>query len=133
MRCKCMSVQNVIDALQKVVDKTKPCCVWINSCDPEVTYEGGARIPVVYVDDLENFGVTDICCEETIDTEHDAFCKFCTSLQCARENSVCIAYKEHYGIPLSEEDKELKKLYAIVNAEITKGTFANVGKEKQDG
>ena len=60
---KHLTVQEVIDLLMKVEDKSKPCCVWINSQDPEPVYTGGARIPVTYVDDLVNFGVTDICCE----------------------------------------------------------------------
>ena len=63
-------------------------------------------------------------------TDPDGFCTYCSSLQCDRETTLCTAFKEHYGIPFSEEDKALKKLYAIVNAEIAKGTFANVGKEK---
>jgi hypothetical protein len=60
---KHLTVQEVIDLLMKVEDKSKLCCVWINSQDPEPIYTGGDRIPVTYVDDLENFGVTDICCE----------------------------------------------------------------------
>ena len=60
---KHLTVQEVIDLLMKVEDKSKPCCVWINSQDPEPVYTGGSRIPVTYVDDLKNFGVTDICCE----------------------------------------------------------------------
>ena len=60
---KHLTVQEVIDLLMKVEDKSKPCCVWINSQDPEPVYTGGDRIPVVYVDDLVNFGTTDICCE----------------------------------------------------------------------
>jgi len=51
-------------------------------------------------------------------------------LQCDRETNLCIAFKDHYGIPLSREDKQMKELYALVNAEIAKGTFANTGKEK---
>ena len=66
-------------------------------------------------------------------TDPDGFCAYCSSLQCDREANLCIAFKEHYGIPLSEEDKELKRLYALVNAEIAKGTFSHIGKEKQDG
>ena len=61
---KPLSVQEVIDLLMKVEDKSKPCCVWINSQTPEPVYTGGDRIPIVHVDDLENFGVTDICCEK---------------------------------------------------------------------
>ena len=60
---KHLTVQEVIDLLMKVEDKSKPCCVWINSQDPEPVYTGGDRIPVTHVDDLDNFGVTDICCE----------------------------------------------------------------------
>lgn len=63
-------------------------------------------------------------------TDPDGFCTYCSSLQCDRETNLCIAFKEHYGIPLSDEDRQTKKLYALVNAEIAKGTFANVGKEK---
>ena len=70
-KARCMSVQNVIDTLNKVEDKSKPCCVWINSCIPEVTYEGGSRIPIVYVDDLENFGCTDMCCEYIWDDDNE--------------------------------------------------------------
>ena len=65
---KPLSVQEVIDLLMKVEDKSKPCCVWINSQIPEPIYSGGDRIPVVHVDDLENFGVTDICCEAPVQT-----------------------------------------------------------------
>ena len=64
---KHLSVQEVIDLLMKVKDKSKPCCVWINSQEPEPVYTGGDRIPVVHVDDLENFGVTDICCEAPVE------------------------------------------------------------------
>lgn len=60
---KHLTVQEVIDRLMKVEDKSKPCSVWINSQTPEPHYSGGDRIPVVWVDDLSNFNVTDICCE----------------------------------------------------------------------
>ena len=63
MAKKWLSVQEVIDLLLLVEDKTKPCCVWINSTEPEPIYSGGDRVPVVHVDDLDSFGVTDICCE----------------------------------------------------------------------
>lgn len=63
MNKKWLTVQEVIDLLNKVEDKSKPCCVWINSQEPEPVYTGGDRIPVVHIDDLDNFGVVDVCCE----------------------------------------------------------------------
>lgn len=59
-----LTVREVIEALEKVEDKKTPCCVWINSQDPEVIYEGGSRIPIVHVDDIPSFNVVDMCCEE---------------------------------------------------------------------
>ena len=61
-----LSVQEVIDRLMQVKDKSKPCYIWINSQDPEPHYTGGDRIPIVNVDDLENFNVIDICCEHPV-------------------------------------------------------------------
>ena len=62
MHVECMTVQEVIDALNKVENKNVPCCVWINSQEPEVHYSGGSRIPIVHVDDM-NGNMIDICCQ----------------------------------------------------------------------
>ena len=62
MHAECMTVQEVIDALNKVKNKNRPCCVWINSQEPEVTYSGGDRIPIVHIDDM-NENTIDICCQ----------------------------------------------------------------------
>lgn len=59
---ECLSVQEVIDRLQSVKDKSVPCTVWINSQMNEPIYTGCDRIPVVHVD-IVNSGTVDINCE----------------------------------------------------------------------
>lgn len=122
--CKCLSVQEVIDALQKVADKTKPCCVWVNSCSPEVSYSGGSRVPVVYVDDLVNFGVTDVCCECVVDTERAEFCKECATRECDKEHAVCIACRKYYGFPLTDKEQAVVDQNAHDGKDTPRGTFA---------
>lgn len=59
---KVFTVQELINELEKVEDKSLPVACWINSQDPEVTYPGGSRIPIIHVDTTVQ-GVVDMCCE----------------------------------------------------------------------
>ena len=59
---RCLTVQQVIDELQKAQDKSVPCFVWINSQLEEPVYTGGERIPIVHVDDNVD-GLIDLNCE----------------------------------------------------------------------
>ena len=59
-----LTVQEVIDRLMKVKDKSRPCSIWINSKTPEPVYSGGSRVPIVHVDDTQELSSVDFCCEE---------------------------------------------------------------------
>lgn len=59
---KILTVQDLINELEKVEDKSLPVACWINSKYPEVTYHGGSRIPIIHVDTTVQ-GVVDMCCE----------------------------------------------------------------------
>ena len=59
---ECLTVQEVIDLLQTVKDKSVTCTVWINSQMKEPIYTGCDRIPVVHVDVVDS-GTVDINCE----------------------------------------------------------------------
>ena len=57
-----LSVQEAIDLLQTVKDKTTPLTVWINSQFHEPIFTGCDRIPVVHID-VVNSGTVDVNCE----------------------------------------------------------------------
>lgn len=61
-----LTVQEVIDRLMTVDDKSVPCSVWISSKSPiEPIYTGGDRIPIVHVDIITDGTVhnVDVCAE----------------------------------------------------------------------
>ena len=59
---KILTVQDLINELEKVEDKSLPVACLINSQDPEVTYPSGIRIPIIHVDTTVQ-GVVNIRCE----------------------------------------------------------------------
>lgn len=69
---KALTVQEVIDALEKVEDKSVPCTVWFNSKIPEPDYDSCDRLSVVHVDVLNNGDTVDLNCEHRQKVEEDA-------------------------------------------------------------
>ena len=59
-----MTVQEVIDALNQVEDKSMPIYAWVNSDVPEPVYTGCDRVPIVFVDKTVT-GLIDICIGKT--------------------------------------------------------------------
>lgn len=48
------TVQDLINELNKVPDKSVPVFVWLNSTDPESVYSPGARLAITNVDMIIN-------------------------------------------------------------------------------
>lgn len=46
------TVQDLIDQLNALPDKSAPVSVWLNSMDPEPIYTSGCRLELVHVDQL---------------------------------------------------------------------------------
>lgn len=58
-----ITVNQLIEKLQQIEDKSLPVMVWVNSQSPmEPLYMGASRIPIVQVD-TDVSGLIDICCE----------------------------------------------------------------------
>jgi hypothetical protein len=55
-----VTVQDLIDELSKVPDKTLPVYAWINSDTPEPTFHGTDRVPITHVD-TDVRGMIDVC------------------------------------------------------------------------
>ena len=66
MNKKPMTVKELRDLLNMLPPEhdDKPVCCWINSQSPtEPIYTGGARIPIIYMDVMENWNTIDLNCE----------------------------------------------------------------------
>ena len=66
-----MTVQELINLLSQVEDKSQPVAVWLNSTVPESKYGPGDRLNIVHVDNLtkEGFPCIDLCCQQYVKKE----------------------------------------------------------------